>query len=298
MEVAPEYQIEGVPTLGWFVGSDKLVFTVPESEVTKIMPRSGMTQTAFWEAIENGQSSGVDGMYFKIDKANKKIEIYQKATTNIAGGTLGFKFETAETGRIFTLKAEIQKMTQYPELSINRESQAGWDGNTIGLLPDTSTSPVSLSRDLTTVFTNYDEVASTATTQGGSLKFNVYVNDRLDNGNLVGAAPADPKTTLKVTADNYNASQKLRFELVAVFGTYETKLDGGDVFVENLSGSWVVTEGSLERTLNSATGVNLAEGFEWKAKDGSTMWKDGNSQKLDAYGLAAPTFTIESGKTQ
>ena len=237
-------------------------------------------------------------MYFKIDKANKKIEIYQKATTNIAGGTLEFKFETAETGRIFTLKAEIQKMTQYPELSINRESQAGWDGNTIGLLPNTSTNPVSLSRDLTTVFTNYDEVASTATTQGGSLKFNVYVTDKLDNGYLAGAAPADPKTTLKVTADNYNANQKLRFELVAVFGTYETRLDGGDVFVENLSGSWVVAEGSLKRTLNSATGVNLAEGFEWKAKDGSTMWKDGNDQNLDAYGLAAPTFTIENGKTQ
>lgn len=298
VEVAPEYNIEGVPTLGWFVGTDKLVFTVPESEVTKIMSRSGMTQTAFWDAIENGQSSGVNGMYFKIDKANKKIEIYQEATTNIAGGTLEFKFETAETGRIFTLKAEIQKMTQYPELSIKRELQAGWDGNTIGLLPNTSTNPVSLSRDLTTVFTNYDEVASTATNQGGSLKFNVYVNDRLDNSYLVGAAPADPKTTLKVTADNYNANQKLRFELVAVFGTYETKLDGGDVFVENLSGSWVVSEGSLERTLNSATGVNLAQGFEWKAKDGSTMWKDGENKTLGAYGLAAPTFTIESGKTQ
>ena len=47
VEVAPEYKIEGVPTLGWFVGADKLVFTVPESEVTKIMSNSGMTQTAF-----------------------------------------------------------------------------------------------------------------------------------------------------------------------------------------------------------------------------------------------------------
>ena len=298
VQVAPEEEIVGVPTEPWFVGADKLVFTVPESKVKDIMSGSGMTETAFWDAIEDGQSSGVDGMYFKIDKANKKIEIYQEATTNIAGGTLEFKFETAETGRIFTLKAEIQKMTEYPKLSINRESQAGWDGNTIGLLPNTSTNPVSLSRDLTTVFTNYDEVASTATNQGGSLKFNVYVNDRLDNSYLVGAAPADPKTTLKVTADNYNANQKLRFELVAVFGTYETKLDGGDVFVENLSGSWVVTEGSLKRTLNSATGVDLTKGFEWKAKDGSTMWKDGENKTLGAYGLAAPTFTIESGKTQ
>ena len=54
----------------------------------------------------------------------------------------------------------------------------------------------------------------------------------------------------------------------------------------------------MERTLNSATGVNLAQGFEWKAKDGSTMWKDGENKTLGAYGLAAPTFTIESGKTQ
>lgn len=296
VQVTPVEEITGVQTAPWFVGPDKLVFPVPESKVTEIMSASGMTQTAFWDAIENGQSSGVNGMYFKIDKANKKIDIYQEAETNIAGGTLEFKFETAETGRIFTLKAEIQKMTEYPKLSINRELQAGWDGNTIGLLPNTSTNPVSLSRDLTTVFTNYDEVASTADDQGGSLKFNVYVNDRLDNSYLVGAT--DPKTTLKVTADNYNANQKLRFELVAVFGTYETKLDGGDVFVENLSGSWVVTEGSLERTLDSPNGINLAEGFAWKAKDGNAMWENGENKALGKYGLAAPTFTIERGNTQ
>ena len=103
-------------------------------------------------------------VYFKVN--GQEIEIWQKAQTNIPNGTIEFKFNTNETGNVFTLKAKIAAMTdaQYPQLTINRES-AAWSGNTIGLLPQQGT-VVTLERDLKTVFSDYGNTLNTATAKG------------------------------------------------------------------------------------------------------------------------------------
>lgn len=294
VQATPEYEVTGVQTADWFVGTAKKIYTVSQAQIREIMTRSDMTATQFWASVSNGTASGMNGnVYFKVN--GQEIEIWQKAQTNITNGTIEFKFNTNETGNVFTLKAKIAAMTdaQYPQLTINRES-AAWSGNTIGLLPQQGT-VVTLERDLKTVFSDYSNTLSTATAKGGTLNFKVYSNGVDATNTFVNG------TTLKIDPSTYTG-QTLRFELQVAYGSKMFVVDGGNVQVQDLSGSWIVnktqTFNPLNRTMNTTQGIDLSQGFEWKDYEGETMWKDGNSTGLAKYALTAPTFKIASGANQ
>lgn len=294
VQATPEYEVTGVQTADWFVGTAKKIYTVSQAQIREIMTRSDMTATQFWASVSNGTASGMNGnVYFKVN--GQEIEIWQKAQTNIPNGTIEFKFNTNETGNVFTLKAKIAAMTdaQYPQLTINRES-AAWSGNTIGLLPQQGT-VVTLERDLKTVFSDYGNTLSTATAKGGTLNFKVYSNGVDATNTFVNG------TTLKIDPSTYTG-QTLRFELQVAYGSKMFVVDGGNVQVQDLSGSWIVnktqTFNPLNRTMNTTQGIDLSQGFEWKDYEGQTMWKDGNSTGLAKYALTAPTFKIVSGANQ
>lgn len=294
VQATPEYEVTGVQTADWFVGTAKKIYTVSQAQIREIMTRSDMTATQFWASVSNGTASGMNGyVYFKVN--GQEIEIWQKAQTNIPNGTIEFKFNTNETGNVFTLKAKIAAMTdaQYPQLTINRES-AAWSGNTIGLLPQQGT-VVTLERDLKTVFSDYSNTLSTATAKGGTLSFKVYSNGVDATNTFVNG------TTLKIDPSIYTG-QTLRFELQVAYGSKMFVVDGGNVQVQDLSGSWIVnktqTFNPLNRTMNTTQGIDLSQGFEWKDYEGQTMWKDGNNTGLTKYALTAPTFKIVSGANQ
>lgn len=294
VQATPEYEVTGVQTADWFVGTAKKIYTVSQAQIREIMTRSDMTATQFWASVSNGTASGMNGyVYFKVN--GQEIEIWQKAQTNIPNGTIEFKFNTNETGNVFTLKAKIAAMTdaQYPQLTINRES-AAWSGNTIGLLPQQGT-VVTLERDLKTVFSDYGNTLSTATAKGGTLSFKVYSNGVDATNTFVNG------TTLKIDPSIYTG-QTLRFELQVSYGSKMFVVDGGNVQVQDLSGSWIVnktqTFNPLNRTMNTTQGIDLSQGFEWKDYEGGTMWKDGNNTGLTKYALTAPTFKIVSGANQ
>lgn len=294
VQATPEYEVTGVQTADWFVGTAKKIYTVSQAQIREIMTRSDVTTTQFWASVSNGTASGMNGnVYFKVN--GQEIEIWQKAQTNIPNGTIEFKFNTNETGNVFTLKAKIAAMTdaQYPQLTINRES-AAWSGNTIGLLPQQGT-VVTLERDLKTVFSDYGNTLSTATAKGGTLNFKVYSNGVDATNTFVNG------TTLKIDPSTYTG-QTLRFELQVAYGSKMFVVDGGNVQVQDLSGSWIVnktqTFNPLNRTMNTTQGIDLSQGFEWKDYEGQTMWKDGNSTGLAKYALTAPTFKIVSGANQ
>ena len=288
VQATPEYEVTGVQTADWFVGTAKKIYTVSQAQIREIMTRSDMTATQFWASVSNGTASGMNGnVYFKVN--GQEIEIWQKAQTNIPNGTIEFKFNTNETGNVFTLKAKIAAMTdaQYPQLTINRES-AAWSGNTIGLLPQQGT-VVTLERDLKTVFSDYGNTLNTATAKGGTLNFKVYSNGVDATNTFVNG------TTLKIDPSIYTG-QTLRFELQVAYGSKIFVVDGGNVQVQDLSGSWIVnktqTFNPLNRTMNTTQGIDLSQGFEWKDYEGQTMWKDGSNTGL------APTFKIVSGANQ
>lgn len=294
VQATPEYEVTGVQTADWFVGTAKKIYTVSQAQIREIMTRSDMTATQFWASVSNGTASGMNGnVYFKVN--GQEIEIWQKAQTNIPNGTIEFKFNTNETGNVFTLKAKIAAMTdaQYPQLTINRES-AAWSGNTIGLLPQQGT-VVTLERDLKTVFSDYDNTLNTATAKGGTLNFKVYSNGVDATNTFVNG------TTLKINPSIYTG-QTLRFELQVAYGSKMFVVDGGNVQVQDLSGSWIVnktqTFNPLNRTMNTTQGIDLSQGFEWKDYEGQTMWKDGSNTGLAKYALTAPTFKIVSGANQ
>lgn len=294
VQATPEYEVTGVQTADWFVGTAKKIYTVSQAQIREIMTRSDMTATQFWASVSNGTASGMNGnVYFKVN--GQEIEIWQKAQTNIPNGTIEFKFNTNETGNVFTLKAKIAAMTdaQYPQLTINRES-AAWSGNTIGLLPQQGT-VVTLERDLKTVFSDYGNTLSTATAKGGTLNFKVYSNGVDATNTFVNG------TTLKIDPSIYTG-QTLRFELQVAYGSKIFVVDGGNVQVQDLSGSWIVNKSQtfnpLNRTMNTTQGIDLSQGFEWKDYEGQTMWKDGNNTGLAKYALTAPTFKIASGANQ
>lgn len=294
VQATPEYEVTGVQTADWFVGTAKKIYTVSQAQIREIMTRSDMTATQFWASVSNGTASGMNGnVYFKVN--GQEIEIWQKAQTNIPNGTIEFKFNTNETGNVFTLKAKIAAMTdaQYPQLTINRES-AAWSGNTIGLLPQQGT-VVTLERDLKTVFSDYGNTLSTATAKGGTLNFKVYSNGVDATNTFVNG------TTLKIDPSTYTG-QTLRFELQVAYGSKMFVVDGGNVQVQDLSGSWIVnktqTFNPLNRTMNTTQGIDLSQGFEWKDYEGQTMWKDGSNTGLAKYALTAPTFKIVSGANQ
>ena len=294
VQATPEYEVTGVQTADWFVGTAKKIYTVSQAQIREIMTRSDMTATQFWASVSNGTASGMNGnVYFKVN--GQEIEIWQKAQTNIPNGTIEFKFNTNETGNVFTLKAKIAAMTdaQYPQLTINRES-AAWSGNTIGLLPQQGT-VVTLERDLKTVFSDYGNTLNTATAKGGTLNFKVYSNGVDATNTFVNG------TTLKINPSIYTG-QTLRFELQVAYGSKIFVVDGGNVQVQDLSGSWIVnktqTFNPLNRTMNTTQGIDLSQGFEWKDYEGQTMWKDGSNTGLAKYALTAPTFKIVSGANQ
>lgn len=294
VQATPEYEVTGVQTADWFVGTAKKIYTVSQAQIREIMTRSDMTATQFWASVSNGTASGMNGnVYFKVN--GQEIEIWQKAQTNIPNGTIEFKFNTNETGNVFTLKAKIAAMTdaQYPQLTINRES-AAWSGNTIGLLPQQGT-VVTLERDLKTVFSDYGNTLNTATAKGGTLNFKVYSNGVDATNTFVNG------TTLKIDPSIYTG-QTLRFELQVAYGSKIFVVDGGNVQVQDLSGSWIVnktqTFNPLNRTMNTTQGIDLSQGFEWKDYEGQTMWKDGSNTGLAKYALTAPTFKIVSGANQ
>lgn len=294
VQATPEYEVTGVQTADWFVGTAKKIYTVSQAQIREIMTRSDMTATQFWASVSNGTASGMNGnVYFKVN--GQEIEIWQKAQTNIPNGTIEFKFNTNETGNVFTLKAKIAAMTdaQYPQLTINRES-AAWSGNTIGLLPQQGT-VVTLERDLKTVFSDYGNTLNTATAKGGTLNFKVYSNGVDATNTFVNG------TTLKIDPSIYTG-QTLRFELQVAYGSKMFVVDGGNVQVQDLSGSWIVnktqTFNPLNRTMNTTQGIDLSQGFEWKDYEGQTMWKDGSNTGLAKYALTAPTFKIVSGANQ
>lgn len=294
VQATPEYEVTGVQTADWFVGTAKKIYTVSQAQIREIMTRSDMTATQFWASVSNGTASGMNGnVYFKVN--GQEIEIWQKAQTNIPNGTIEFKFNTNETGNVFTLKAKIAAMTdaQYPQLTINRES-AAWSGNTIGLLPQQGT-VVTLERDLKTVFSDYGNTLNTATAKGGTLNFKVYSNGVDATNTFVN------ETTLKIDPSIYTG-QTLRFELQVAYGSKMFVVDGGNVQVQDLSGSWIVnktqTFNPLNRTMNTTQGIDLSQGFEWKDYEGQTMWKDGSNTGLAKYALTAPTFKIVSGANQ
>ena len=105
VQATPEYDVTGVQTAGWFVGTtDKKIFTVSGDQIREIMERSNMTPTAFWAAVAQGTANGMNGdVYFAVN--GQSIEIYQKPATTITGGQIEFVFEANETGNEFTLKA-------------------------------------------------------------------------------------------------------------------------------------------------------------------------------------------------
>ena len=303
VQATPEYDVTGVQTAGWFVGTtDKKIFTVSGDQIREIMERSNMTPTAFWAAVAQGTANGMNGdVYFAVN--GQSIEIYQKPATTITGGQIEFVFETNETGNEFTLKAQIAAMTdaQYPTLTINRES-AAWDGNTIGLLPTLDNNTMTLVRDLTTVFSDYADLVTDARAQSGTLSWRVLDNY---NNNVTGTYLSG--NTLTITPTNYSGDA-LRFELAVDFDGKRFVIDGGSINVQDLSGAWVVnatdTYNPMSRTLDASainTGINLAQGFEWVDFEGETMWEDGTTSTtnpLSKYGLSAPTFEVVSGKTQ
>ena len=303
VQATPEYDVTGVQTAGWFVGTaDKKIFTVSGDQIREIMERSNMTPTAFWAAVAQGTPNGMNGdVYFAVN--GQSIEIYQKPATTITGGQIEFVFETNETGNEFTLKAQIAAMTdaQYPTLTINRES-AAWDGNTIGLLPTLAGNTMTLVRDLTTVFSDYADLVADAAAQSGMLSWRVLDNN---NNNVTGTYLNG--NTLTINPTNYSG-QSLRFELAVDFDGKRFVIDEGAINVQDLSGAWKVNTTSTydpkSRTLDASTlntGINLAQGFEWVDFEGETMWKDGTTQAnnpLSKYGLTAPTFSIVSGDNQ
>lgn len=305
IRATPEFVITGVPTYDWFVGTtDQRIFTVPEDQIRLIMNQANMTPTAFWASVARGTASGMnDDVYFAYNPTDRTIEIYQKPATTITGGTIEFRFDTDETGNEFTLRAQIAAMTdaQYPQLSIERED-AAWNGNTIALLPIATSTQMTLTRDLRTVFSNYANLLSDAVAESGTLAWRI-----LDNNNADVTSTYLSGNTLTITPTNYSG-QALRFELAVDYDGKEFVIDGGSINVQDLSGAWVVnstqTYNPLSRTLDGSTlntGINLAQGLEWVDYEGNTMWEDGTevtTNLLSKYGLSEPTFRIISGANQ
>ena len=89
VQATPEYDVTGVQTAGWFVGTtDKKIFTVSGDQIREIMERSNMTPTAFWAAVAQGTANGMNGdVYFAVNGPRRlradRLSSYSKRTRRV-----------------------------------------------------------------------------------------------------------------------------------------------------------------------------------------------------------------------
>ena len=57
VQATPEYEVTGVQTADWFVGTAKKIYTVSQAQIREIMTRSDMTATQFWASVSMVQQA-------------------------------------------------------------------------------------------------------------------------------------------------------------------------------------------------------------------------------------------------
>lgn len=178
---------------------------------------------------------------------------------------------------------------------------AGKVGFTPTLDQEEKPSSITLSYDLSKLFTNYSAVQAAVTgVTGATLKIDVPNWNKIE-----GIGYSEP--TLTFRKDDYTGKttdgKDAKVQIVATVSLAGTttplqKLTA-DVNINDISGSWVAGKKAVE--LNSKAGVYpLADGFSWNDMRGKAMWKDGSqvddqvefgtATPLAIYGLTAPSF--------
>ena len=249
-----------------------------------------------------------DKVYFVIStEPASKNELTAVITAQTPAGVYPIKAKFTSDGREITVNATIT--VQNPEIAELAVDKYLWGGTEtagkVGFTPtldqEEKPSSITLSYDLSKLFTNYSAVqTAVAGIAGATLKIDV------PNWNKIkGISYSEPTLTFKKdeytgkTTDGKDAKVQIVATVSLAGTTVPLQKLTADVNINDISGSWVAGKKAVE--LNSKAGVYpLADGFSWNDMRGEAMWKDGSqvddqvefgtTTPLAIYGLTAPSF--------
>lgn len=267
-----------------------------------------LTLTEFQALTGEVVKEANDKVYFAIstDLASKN-ELTAVIAAQTPAGVYPIKAKFTSDGREIIVTATITVQNpEIAELAVDKylwggTSTAGKVGFTPTLNQEAKPSSITLSYDLSELFTNYSAVqTAVAGIAGATLKIDVPNWNKIEGINYSG-------TTLTFDKDQYTGKttdgKDAKVQIVATISLAGTtaplqKLTA-NVNINDISGSWVAGKKAVE--LNSKAGVYpLADGFSWNDMRSKAMWKDGSQvndkvefeaeSPLSIYGLTAPSF--------
>ena len=267
-----------------------------------------LTLTEFQALTGEVVKEVTDKVYFAISTdPSSKNELTAVIAAQTPAGVYPIKAKFTSDGREITVTATIT--VQNPEIAELAVDKYLWGGTAtagkVGFTPtldqEEKPSSITLSYDLSKLFTNYSAVQAAVTgVTGATLKIDVPNWNKIE-----GIGYSEP--TLTFRKDDYTGKttdgKDAKVQIVATVSLAGTttplqKLTA-DVNINDISGSWVAGKKAVE--LNSKAGVYpLADGFSWNDMRGKAMWKDGSqvddqvefgtATPLAIYGLTAPSF--------
>ena len=267
-----------------------------------------LTLTEFQALTGEVVKEANDKVYFVIStEPASKNELTAVITAQTPAGVYPIKAKFTSDGREITVNATIT--VQNPEIAELAVDKYLWGGTEtagkVGFTPtldqEEKPSSITLSYDLSKLFTNYSAVqTAVAGIAGATLKIDV------PNWNKIkGISYSEPTLTFKKdeytgkTTDGKDAKVQIVATVSLAGTTVPLQKLTADVNINDISGSWVAGKKAVE--LNSKAGVYpLADGFSWNDMRGEAMWKDGSqvddqvefgtTTPLAIYGLTAPSF--------
>ena len=267
-----------------------------------------LTLTEFQALTGEVVKEVTDKVYFAISTdLSSKNELTAVIAAQTPAGVYPIKAKFTSDGREIIVTATIT--VQNPEIAELAVDKYLWGGTAtagkVGFTPtlDQEEKPfsITLSYDLSKLFTNYSAVQAAVTgVTGATLKIDV------PNWNKIkGISYSEPTLTFKKdeytgkTTDGKDAKVQIVATVTLAGTTTPLQKLTADVNINDISGSWVAGKKAVE--LNSKAGVYpLADGFSWNDMRGKAMWKDGSqvddqvefgtATPLAIYGLTAPSF--------
>lgn len=306
----------GTKTATWKSGGTVIAST--EFPLATIYTHKDVNITeAAYKTLQVDQTSidQTKDVYFEVGTDNAlSVKVKESATGTYQGISVVLKSETQK------IKVMVDVVVNDPAIDKLITDSKMWAGDntngTVGFTPTLlpnydNPSDITVSYDLSSLFTNYETVyktiygdqANIPAIAGASLKISVADADK-----IAGITYDENATTLTFDKTAYTGKTTdgkkdavIKFTATVKLGTRTVQTYSATVSIEDISGSWVAPANRAITLSNKAQTYNVAAGFIWKDMRGVAMWKDGaevsddknyaqNVKPLGLYGLAAPEF--------
>lgn len=200
--------------------------------------------------------------------------------------------------RSITVKASIG--ISYPDVAGFIKSGKLWSGDNVGITPVydniTTAGSITLSQDLTTIFSNYEAIKTAVEKVGGKVSFSSLAR-------FAAGVTLDENGFITIDVPEYTESP-FKCAVIASFGNHVASKQVFNVSPAGMSGTWKNGKATVTASKNSP--VKLLDGFSWNDERSKKMWADGAivagdnkngfatsvTNVLDLYGLSVPEVAI------